>query len=100
MVSRGGSGRWSEGHSDLCRSLLLTSSANGLETVVFSQLADGGGWERWELEDSGRAEVPLVNGKETQVVGMALSLCSTASVKISRLAVRAGGAVCHLCHCR
>ena len=70
-----------------CRDLLLTSSTNGLETVVFSQLPGDGGWERWELDDIGRAEVPLVNGEETHVVGMSLSLCSSSSVKISRLAV-------------
>ena len=65
----------------LYRNLLLTSSANGMETVVFNQLQDG--WERWELEDSGRAEVPLVNGQETYVAGMSLSLCSQCEVHIS-----------------
>ena len=62
--------------------MLLTCSANALEIVVFSQLA-GGHWERWELEGTGRAEVPLRTGEETHVAGMALSLCSTCDVQIS-----------------
>lgn len=63
------------------RNILLTASANALETVVFSQLEEG--WERWELEDSGRAETPLADGEETHVVGMALSMCSQCDVQIS-----------------
>lgn len=54
-----------------------------METVVFSQLPGEADWERWELEDSGRAEVPLAEGKETFVAGMALSLCSECDVQIS-----------------
>ena len=63
--------------------MLLTSSGNGMETVVFNQLPGEVGWERWDLEDSGRAEVPLADGKETYVAGMALSLCSQCDVQIS-----------------
>ena len=70
---------------------MLTSSANGLETVVFSQLASGAAdWERWELEDTGRAEIPLRDGEETNVAGMALSLCSTCDVQISELVRESG----------
>lgn len=65
------------------RNILLTSSGNALETVVFSQLPGDGGWERWELEDDGRAEVPLADGEETHVVGMDLSMCSQSNVQIS-----------------
>lgn len=68
-------------HALSLRNILLTSSANALETVVFSQ--SDGGWERWELEDSGRAETPLSDGEETHVVGMDLSMCSQCDVQIS-----------------
>ena len=61
----------------------MTSSGNGLETVVFNQLDGDGGWERWELQDNGRAEVPLIDGEETHVAGMAVSLCSTCNIQIS-----------------
>ena len=65
--------------------MLLTSSANAIETVVCSQLPGEAGWERWELEDVGRAEVPLADGEETQVAGMALSMCSQTDIQISEL---------------
>ena len=65
----------------------MTSSANAIETVVFSQLpgngGGGAGWEHWELDDSGRAEMPLEHGNETHVVGMGLSLCSQMEVHLS-----------------
>ena len=73
---------------------MMTSSANAMETVVFSQFSGGGGdWEQWELEDTGRAEVPLKEGDETHIAGMALSLCSTCDVSIG-----VGVCVC-LCAC-
>ena len=61
----------------------MTSSANSVETVVFSQFGSGGAdWEQWELEDTGRAEIPLNDGEDTHVAGMGLSLCSTCDVQI------------------
>ena len=63
--------------------MLFTSSGNGMETVIFNQLPGEAVWERWELEDTGRAEIPLAEGEETGVAGMALSLCSQSDVQIS-----------------
>ena len=54
---------------------------------------DGGGaavhpWEKWELEDTGRAEAPLDEANdETFPAGMALSYSSEEDVKISKLRV-------------
>ncbi|CAI8058243.1 Nuclear pore complex protein Nup214, partial [Geodia barretti] len=63
--------------------LMMTSSANSMETVVFSQFGSGGAdWEQWELDDTGRAEIPLKDGEDTHVAGMGLSLCSTCDVQI------------------
>ena len=62
---------------------MMTSSANSMETVVFSQFGSGGAdWEQWELDDTGRAEIPLKDGEDTHVAGMGLSLCSTCDVQI------------------
>jgi nuclear pore complex protein Nup214 len=69
--------------------ILLTSSANAIESVVFAQhQVDGGGaamrpWEKWELEDTGRAEAPLDEANdETFPAGMALSYSSEEEIKI------------------
>ena len=42
-------------------------------------------WEKWELEDTGRAEMPLdQDNNETFAAGMALDLTSQTDVAISK----------------
>lgn len=64
------------------RGVLVSSSANAVDTAVFAQRNDG--WEKWELEDTGRAELPLdQNNEDTFAAGMALDLTSQQEVVIS-----------------
>ena len=43
-------------------------------------------WEKWELEDTGRAEMPLdQDNNETFAAGMALDLTSQTDVAISKM---------------
>lgn len=64
------------------RGVLVSSSANATDTAVFAHRNDR--WEKWELEDTGRVEMPLdQDNEETFAAGMALDLTSQQEVVIS-----------------
>ena len=66
------------------RGILISSSTNALETVVHSHEPDDNTkWAQWELEDTGRAELPLEGSEETYPAGMALDLTSEQEVFVS-----------------
>ena len=55
--------------------LIICASANGIEVALMgnSGAADNASWQQWNLEDAGRAELPLVpnTNEERYPVGMA-----------------------------
>ena len=57
-----------------------------MDTAVFVQNPVGGVWQKYELEDTGRAEFPLdkKTDDETFAAGMALDLTSQEGVIISK----------------
>ena len=51
---------------------------------MFAQKVDSDAvWHKWEMEDTGRAEIPLHGDNETYTAGMALDLTSQHDVPIS-----------------
>ena len=70
-------------HSLDHRGILISSSANSLDTAVFKQESEV--WVKYELEDTGRAEFPLdkTTDEETFAAGMALDFSSQQEVVIS-----------------
>lgn len=55
-----------------------------METVVHSHDPDNNSkWVQWELEDTGRAELPLEGSNETYSAGMSLDLTSKKEVHVS-----------------
>ena len=66
----------------------MASSANAVESAVFGQDGEGetGQWAKWELEDTGRAEMPLNdNNEDTFVAGAALDFTSTEEVTLRKM---------------
>lgn len=67
-----------------CRGILISCSNNAIDTVVHSHDPDDNTkWVQWELEDTGRAELPLEGSEETYPAGMALDLTSQQEVHVS-----------------
>lgn len=82
------------------RNVLISSSANALESAVFGPPEGGGArWDKWELEGTGRVEMPLdENSEETFVVGSSLALTSQVEVAISKYYIQAAQRSVQLAH--
>ena len=65
------------------------ASANALEAAVLGKHQQQKSlWERWSLEDAGRAELPLTDDyDETMPSGMALSLTSQVNIPIGEMQI-------------
>ena len=62
----------------------MSCSANALETVLYShEPTNNSEWVKWELEDTGRAELPLEGSEDTYAAGMSLDLTSQEEVHVS-----------------
>jgi hypothetical protein len=67
--------------------VLLTASSNAAEVFVVSQQEEKDKkklWERWDLDDDARAEIPLYQGGDMFPVGMAFETTSQVQISISR----------------
>ena len=75
------------------RGILISSSSNALDTAVFRQVPNKReAWQKYELEDTGRAEFPLdkATDNETFAAGMALDFTSQEEVVISKFDIDGG----------
>jgi hypothetical protein len=66
--------------------VLLTASSNAAEVFVVSQQEEKDKkklWERWDLDDDARAEIPLYQGGDMFPVGMAFETTSQVQISIS-----------------
>ena len=68
-----------------CRKMVVAASSNAIEvSMVAKQLTEAdGAWQRWNLEDSSRAEMPMTSDyNETFPVGVGVDLTSQAPIPI------------------
>ena len=68
------------------RGILISSSSNSLDTAIFCQTPpDRVGWQKYELEGTGRAEFPLDKSTddETFAAGMAVDFSSQEEIVVS-----------------
>ncbi|XP_034934522.1 nuclear pore complex protein Nup214 [Chelonus insularis] len=57
--------------------LIIAASSSSGEIAVLGSLDNGAHWEQWQLNDNGRAQLPLVQTSESYPVGMAIDKSST-----------------------
>lgn len=71
-------------HYDPEWKMLMCVSSNAIESAVIGCTGDEKPvWQQWMLDDSGRADVPLIRNKEPSPLGMAVIYCAQRRIIIS-----------------
>lgn len=71
-------------HYDPEWKILVCVSSNAVESAVVGCIGDEKPiWQQWMLEDSGRADLPLVRNIEPSPIGMAVIYCAQRKILIS-----------------